>query len=586
MTLEELNRIVLEFLHKKGYSRTEAMLRLESSRSATPVSGSANGVSTGEIEPSATGPEHYATTYQMLKEWIESSLDMYQPELTQILYPLFVLMYLELLQEPPLAREFFASFAADHEVLHASDLSTLQGLRLSEHVSENDLASRFMKERWPLTLSPTAFDLLIYWLHSVESQGGATIIQFINQHFKVAVVPGTHPGTQEASPEANSAPLKLGRMPLDPELAKEVKVVLESRHPTLAKDFPPAPEEDSPSFEAIPRAKFRPIDIEAEVKKVEDAHNRLAIDPGNTAALPSVCMYTFHNTYDELNSLTFSADLSLAAGGFADSYVQLWDLEHQKSERLIGHSGPVYGSSFSPDNRVLLSCSADTTVRLWSVDTKTALVAYSGHTEPVWDVAFGPFGHYFATASHDQTARLWSVDHIYPLRHFAGHMSDVDCLEWHPNGTYLATGSSDKTARLWDVAKGSCVRVFMGHAAPLTALAMSPDGRYLASAAEDAAICLWDLGSGRRIKTMRGHGRAPIWSLSFSAGGEVLISGGADQSVRVWDVKREQPSEGSSRRDGSATPDHLAVFHTKRTPVYTVQCTPRNLVVSAGAFLG
>ena len=30
-------------------------------------------------------------------------------------------------------------------------------------------------------------------------------------------------------------------------------------------------------------------------------------------------------------------------------------------KRLIGHSGPVYGSSFSYDNRFLLSCSQDST---------------------------------------------------------------------------------------------------------------------------------------------------------------------------------------------------------------------------------
>ena len=30
-------------------------------------------------------------------------------------------------------------------------------------------------------------------------------------------------------------------------------------------------------------------------------------------------------------------------------------------KRLIGHSGPVYGTSFSHDNRFLLSCSEDCT---------------------------------------------------------------------------------------------------------------------------------------------------------------------------------------------------------------------------------
>lgn len=95
-------------------------------------------------------------------------------------------------------------------------------------------------------------------------------------------------------------------------------------------------------------------------------------------------------------------------------------------KRLVGHSGPVYGLSFSHDNKYLVSCSEDKTARLWSTQTFSNLVVYKGHNSPVWDVDFGPFGFYFATASHDRTARIWSCDHINPLRIFAGHLSDVD----------------------------------------------------------------------------------------------------------------------------------------------------------------
>lgn len=326
------------------------------------------------------------------------------------------------------------------------------------------------------------------------------------------------------------------------------------------------------------------------------------------AALPSVCAYTFHDADDGITCSTFSDDITLMAAGFEESFVQVWSLKGEKlrgirgnpnlssirdsrslakqrqaegysTRRLIGHSGPVYGVDFDPVGgsasapRHLLSCSADSTARLWSLDTYSALVAYRGHQHPVWDVKWSPIGTYFATASADKTARLWSTERINPLRMYAGHLSDVDCLTFHPNSLYLATGSSDRSCRLWDVQRGACVRLFVGHQSAISCLKISPDGRYLASAASgngtasqfagvdgvdptskgssvnDVSISLWDLASGRRIKKMWGH-EERIYSMDFSADGSMLVTGSEDCSVRCWDVRsvggaRKSPAKGS-----------------------------------------
>lgn len=118
------------------------------------------------------------------------------------------------------------------------------------------------------------------------------------------------------------------------------------------------------------------------------------------------------------------------------------------TRKLVAHSGPVYSMSFDPlpgpsgPPRYLLSASQDSTVRLWSLDTYTNIVAYRGHRDPVWDVEWGPRGVYFATASRDRTARLWTTERIAAVRIFAGHLSDVDVSQPRQTGIRLVEEAS------------------------------------------------------------------------------------------------------------------------------------------------
>jgi transcription initiation factor TFIID subunit 5 len=63
-----------------------------------------------------------------------------------------------------------------------------------------------------------------------------------------------------------------------------------------------------------------------------------------------------------------------------------------KSFILIGHSGPVYAVSISIDDKSLISCSQDCTIRLWSLQDKTLMSIFHGHSYPIWDLKFSPLG--------------------------------------------------------------------------------------------------------------------------------------------------------------------------------------------------
>lgn len=699
-TQADVNRIVMEYLSKKGFHKTEAMFRLEATNTPTPAVGVPltskaaiagpeeiqkankleNDLELKELREKMlrtekelreakdresrlakerelrglrddedrhqrdNDPEIYQRAYSILRVWVDTSLDLYKPELLRLLYPLFVHCFLELVakNQPRTAKIFYDAFKEDHRVMHGEEIAQLGGISLPEHLRENLLAVAYRLNKYRVLVSKTTMNLLLYFLHENEAVGGAVLIRIINQYLN-PVISLTRPDKVEGVGEANPAegipgfvaatndvekfneqPVQLGKLPLDSDVEREVEAELrvkdESSEPvngkTLVQEFAEMMKEDLdlPAVELLPLPMKDSLDIKRMILEVEDSRQKIRLGALQALA-PSVCMYTFHNTNNDLTCLEFNEDSNLVAGGFSDLFIKLWSLDGQplksalkrdphnndNTRRLVGHLGPVYGMLFLPDNKFLISAGEDKTARLWSLDTYSALVLYKGHNQPIWDVLFLPLGHYFATASHDQTARLWATDHIYPLRIFAGHINDVDCVQFHPNLNYVFTGSSDKTCRMWDVHTGNAVRVFIGHNGPVNTLAVSPDGRWLASAGEDLVIEIWDVGSGRRLKTMAGHGRASIYSLAFSRDGSVLVSGAGDNTVRVWDVARntndagpapepfavelEKNSDAKLRKEIVASADHMTLYFTKKTPVYKVHFTRRNLCLAGGALL-
>lgn len=355
-----------------------------------------------------------------------------------------------------------------------------------------------------------------------------------------------------------------------------------------------------------------------------------------------------------MTCIEFSEDDRLVAVGTEESYVRVWHLHGEalqsvvppgqnqqppsSSRRLIGHSGPVYSVSFSPAiaspedagpstpstaPRLLLSSSADKTIRLWSLEAWTCLVVYKGHQGPVWNVRWGPQGHYFSSCSWDKTVRIWSQSQISFLRLIVDHHTSVNQIAWHPNGLYVFSAGDqvDKPIRMWNILNGECVRKFPGHPNFVSSLECSPDGKVLASADGDGNIFLWDILTGTLIKKCRGHGKGGVWSLSFSVESTVLTSGGADGTVRVWDVNmpadpnkhgadgeiigtggqadtsrsagasgiQSGPGSGiggtKKKKDTVVTPDQISAFPTKKSPVYKVKFTRTNLVMAGGCYL-
>jgi len=59
---------------------------------------------------------------------------------------------------------------------------------------------------------------------------------------------------------------------------------------------------------------------------------------------------------------------------------------------LIGHIDAVYQLTWSPDSRILLSGSKDSTLKLWEMRTKKLMFDLPGHADEVYCVDWSPNG--------------------------------------------------------------------------------------------------------------------------------------------------------------------------------------------------
>jgi WD40 associated region in TFIID subunit, NTD2 domain len=91
---EDLQKVVLEYLTKKGFHKTETLLRLEASQVQEAMQ---IGQSYKKLADPFYGSSEEA--YELLEGFIQQSLDIYKGEMARILWPVFAHMFLDLIAE-------------------------------------------------------------------------------------------------------------------------------------------------------------------------------------------------------------------------------------------------------------------------------------------------------------------------------------------------------------------------------------------------------------------------------------------------------------------------------------------------------
>jgi WD40 repeat protein len=230
--------------------------------------------------------------------------------------------------------------------------------------------------------------------------------------------------------------------------------------------------------------------------------------------------------------------------------VRIWNLQGTGEKQVLpGHVNGVPGLAFSPDGKLLVSCSADRTVRIRDL-AHGETVRTLELAGPVQAIAFSPDGSLLATGDWAGNLRIWQVGswHDQPvLLHGLGN--NPWCVAFSRDGKYFGAAGLSGVA-IWRI-RPNPTATAKGPALGLQLIAR-PTGRYTrtlafspqndqvawADGTEDPkGVHLWDLGAGRPHAFPPIRLVGDILSLAFSPDGRHLIGINPERTGEMWNLE-------------------------------------------------
>lgn len=241
-----------------------------------------------------------------------------------------------------------------------------------------------------------------------------------------------------------------------------------------------------------------------------------------------------------IGSFCFSRDEKTMFSCSDDTTIMSWDVETQKSLVVFrGHSKSVNSSCLSPDEKTLFSCSDDRTCRSWDVKTGKPLVIFNGHIDGVTSICLSLDGKTLFSSSWylvyvDTVIKSWNAETGEVIRDYQGHPSSIKLIRLSSDGKTLISCCQKDQIRSWNTETGEQLQIMEDHS--VTSIRLSSDGKTLFSSSTNKIITSWDVARGIRINTFKGHARS-VMAICLSPDEKTLFSCSGDSTIRGWDVE-------------------------------------------------
>lgn len=198
-----------------------------------------------------------------------------------------------------------------------------------------------------------------------------------------------------------------------------------------------------------------------------------------------------------VKSVNFSKDTTLLATGSNEKLVKIFDLHKSEAspDVFYGHTAGIRHVLFFRNDRCLVSCADDKTIRIWDRNSGKEVQKLEFPSNPN-SLEVSRDGSVL-TVAHSNTVTFLNADNLVTKIKDFSVPTTVNSASLHPDKSIFVAGGDDLKVYKFDYVSGTEIESFKGHFGPVHCVRFSPDGELYASGSEDGTLRLWQTNIGK-----------------------------------------------------------------------------------------